>query len=184
MDPFRTVAGAALAAATLGAAALAQPPPLAWPEAIARLAAERTRANTCVEQTRALGVAATDPLARGYGEAKAEMDGIIAGLSVALAEGRKPDALDDLPRRIEAAVTRREAFCRAVAERLPPPPPGEKSVLSDVLGLGKLVKELVDAGLAIWDRIAEPDKLRRETIRAQLEATRWPDFAAASPPWR
>ena len=89
MDPIRTAAGAALAAAALGAAALAQPPPLAWPEAIARLAAERTRANTCVEQARALGVAATDPLARGYGEAKAEMDGVIAGLSVALAEGRE-----------------------------------------------------------------------------------------------
>ena len=50
-----------------------------------------------------------------------------------------------------------------------------------MLGLGKLVKELVEAGLAIWDRIAEPDKLRRETIRAQLEATRWPDFAASPP---
>ena len=54
-------------------------------------------------------------------------------------------------------------------------------MLSDVLGLGRLAKELVEAGLAIWDRIAEPDKLRRDTIRAQLEATRWPDFADVKP---
>ncbi len=174
MDPIRTAAGEARPGAAVG------PPPLAWPDAIARLAAERTRAMTCAAQAKALPdcVAA---LAATYGEAKAEMDGIIAGLSVALAEGRKPDALDDLPRRIEAAVTRREAFCRTVAERLPPPAAGERSVLSDVLGLGKLVKELVDAGLAIWNRIAEPDKLRRDTIRAQLEATRWPDFGDVKP---
>jgi hypothetical protein len=120
-------------------------------------------------------------LATLYGEAKAEMDGIIAGLSVALAEGHKQAALEDLPQRLEAAVTKREAFCREVAARIPPSPPGQRSVLSDVLGLGKLVKELVEAGLAIWDRIAEPDKLRRDTIRAQLEATRWPDFADVQP---
>jgi hypothetical protein len=50
-----------------------------------------------------------------------------------------------------------------------------------MLGLGKLVKELVEAGLAIWARVADADKWRRETICAQLEATRWPDFAEVKP---
>lgn len=40
--------------------------PLAWPEATARLTAERTRADTCVEQAPALGVAAANPPAREY----------------------------------------------------------------------------------------------------------------------
>ncbi|MDO9713453.1 hypothetical protein [Paracraurococcus lichenis] len=149
---------------------------LRWPEAIARLAAERTRAVTCAAQARTLEEG-TAPLAAAYGEAKAEMDGIIAGLSVALAEGRAPKGLDDLPRRIEAAVTKREAFCRTVAERMPPVPPGQRSVLSDMFGIGKLVKELVEAGLAIAQHRTDAEKLRRDTIRAQLEATRWPDFA-------
>lgn len=153
---------------------------LAWPDAIARLAAERTRAITCAAHARALA-GDTAALAAAYGEAKAEMDGIIAGLSVALAEGRKPKALDDLPQRLEAAVTQREAFCRAVAERLPPAATGTRLAMSDVLGLGKLVKELVEAGMSIWQRIADADKLRRDTIRAQLEATRWPSFGDVPP---
>jgi hypothetical protein len=153
---------------------------IAWPEAIARLAAERTRAVTCATQARSLD-GDTAALAAAYGVAKAEMDGIIAGLSVALAEGRQPKALDDLPRRIETAVTLREAFCRAVAERFPPAVAGAKLALSDVLGIGKLAKELVEAGLAIWQRVADADKLRRDTIRAQLEATRWPNFADLPP---
>ncbi|MBW6397013.1 hypothetical protein KPL78_04095 [Roseomonas sp. HJA6] len=153
---------------------------LGWPDAIARLAAERTRAITCAAQAKTLPDPTT--LAAAYGTAKAEMDGIIAGLSIALAEGSKPKSLDDLPQRLEAAVTKRDAFCRAVAERLPAAPAGQRSVLSDLLGLGPLVKELVAAGLAIWNRASEPDKLRRDTIRAQLEATRWPDFADVTPP--
>lgn len=162
------------------AGAAVEPPPLAWPEAIARLAAERTRAIACAAQAKTL-LDDLGGLAAAYGEAKAEMDGIIAGLSVALAEGRKPKALDDLPQRMEAAVTKRETFCRSVAERMPPPPPGTRSVLSDVLGLGKLVKELVEAGLSIWQRIDDADKLRRDAIRAQLEATRWPEFPDVPP---
>ena len=166
MDPIRTAAGAALAAAALGAAALAQPPPLAWPEAIARLAAERTRANTCVEQARALGVAATDPLARGYGEAKAEVDGVIAGLAVALAERREPAALAELERRMAAGVEGRQRFCEQVAARLPPPPPGQKGVLVDVLGgvVGPVVEAVAEAlGDAAGRRPAPPRDHPRAT---------------------
>jgi hypothetical protein len=180
MEPMEAVAGVALVSAVLSPSGVQRSSPLDWPEAIGWLAAERTRAMTCAARARALGEAGAG-LADGYGAAKAEMDGIIAGLSVALAEGVAPAALADLPRRIEAAVTQREAFCREVAARLPPRADGEKGALSDVLGLGQLVKELVEAGLAIWQRVADADKLRRETIRAQLEATRWPDFADVKP---
>jgi hypothetical protein len=62
-----------------------------------------------------------------------------------------------------------------------PTPTGERSTFSDVLGVGKLVKELVEAGIAIWNRIGEADKLRRQAIRTQLEATRWPEFGKIPP---
>lgn len=179
MDPIRTTAGAVLAAVALGAAAMAQQPLLAWPEAIARLAAERTRADACVAQARALGVAATDPLALGYGEAKAEVDGVIAGLSVALAERREPAALTELERRMAAGVDGRRRFCEQVAARLPPPPAGQKGVLADVLGAA--VTPVVASVAKLWEMRRDDDRLRRDTIRAQLEATRWPDFTASPP---
>ena len=69
---------------------------------------------------------ASPPLAAATARRRRRWTASSPASSVALAEGRKPDALDDLPRRIEAAVTRREAFCRAVAERLPPAPAGTR----------------------------------------------------------
>ena len=51
-----------------------------------RLAQERTRAETCVVWLKKYGDAASkDRGALAYGQAKAEYDGVIAGLVVALA---------------------------------------------------------------------------------------------------
>lgn len=157
--------------------ALAQQPPIGWPEAISRLAAERTRAAACVEQARGLGIAATDPLARQYAEAKAEVDGVIAGLAVALAEQREPVSLSELERRMTEGFEGRQRFCAAVDARLPPRPTGERSVLSDALTA--LVKPALEAVVKLWGMHRDDDKLRRDTIRAQLEATKWPDFTAS-----
>ena len=62
-----------------------------WQEAVARLAQERTQAETCARVLKKYGSA--EAVARGtlaYGEAKAEYDGIIAGLTVALARKERP----------------------------------------------------------------------------------------------
>ena len=66
-----------------------------WQEAVARLAQERTQAETGVRLLKKHGnAAAIDRGALAYGEAKAEYDGIIAGLVVALAQrGRSRPAL-------------------------------------------------------------------------------------------
>jgi hypothetical protein len=174
----RTATGAALALTLLHAAALAQTPAaLTWPEAIARLAAERTRAVSCVEQARALGILVIDPLARQYGDAKAEVDAVIAGLAVALAQSGAPPALPDLERRMGAGFEGRQRFCAALDARLPPRPTGEKSVLGDAVTA--LVKPVLEAVVKLWEMRREDDKLRRDTIRAQMEATRWPDFVAS-----
>src|SRR5215469_2013018 len=73
-----------------------------WQEAVARLARERTLAETCAGVLKKYG----DPVAIerasiSYGEAKAEYDGIIAGLSVALARNEQPASLPDLEGRLQ-----------------------------------------------------------------------------------
>jgi hypothetical protein len=176
----RLAACATIATLALAPAPAAHAQTIAWPEAIARLAAERTRASTCLDQARALGVAATDPLAAAYGEAKAEVDGVIAGLSVALAERRRaPVALPELERRLEAGHAGRERFCAALRDRLPAEATGQRNVL--VQAIGGALKPLLEAVVAIYGRAEDDDRLRRDTIRAQLEATRWPAFADAPP---
>jgi hypothetical protein len=49
-----------------------------------------------------------------YGEAKAEYDGIVAGLIVALAQKQQPASLADLQARLQRGFDKREAFCRSV----------------------------------------------------------------------
>jgi len=58
--------------------------------------------------------AAIDRGALAYGEAKAEYDGIIAGLTVALAQKGTPASLPDIEARLRRGFAKREAFCRSV----------------------------------------------------------------------
>jgi hypothetical protein len=179
-----------LAAAALGLAvgadAWAQTPApeaIGWPEAVARLAAERQRAVACAGLARALPGEAAALLAAAYSEAKAEADGVVAGLAVALTQGTGRGApgaaLPDRERRLEAGLAKREAFCRRVLDLSPPAPPGQRGLLGDLVG--RVAKPLVEAAVAIWTRAADEDRLRRDTIRAQLEAARWPAYADVPP---
>jgi hypothetical protein len=87
--------------------------------------------------------------------------------------------LPDLERRLEAGLAKREAFCRRVLDLSPPVPPGQRGLVGDLIG--RVAKPLVEAAVAIWTRAADEDRLRRDTIRAQLEATRWPAYADVPP---
>lgn len=159
-------------------ATAAQDAPIGWPEAIGRLAAERTRAEACVARGRTQDAAFVMRLGADYAEAKADIDAVIAGLSVALAQGGQPQSLPDLERRMAAGTDRRERFCRAVIDRVPLVA-GERGVLADVIG--SVTTPLIEAVVEIWKRSDDADRLRRDTIRAQLEATRWPAFADVPP---
>lgn len=158
------------------AAATAQP--AGWPDAVAELGAERTRAVYCAARARGLDAATADRLGTAYTEAKAEIDGVIAGLSAALAQRGEPPDLASLSRRMETAASLRQGFCQAVLGHAPVAP-GERGVLADVLGA--FAKPLVDAVVELWKWRGTQDALRRETIRAQLEATRWPAFSDVPP---
>src|SRR4051795_9120910 len=75
----------------LAVPAVAEAPPIGWQEAVARLAGERTRAEACAGLLLRYGDEAAK--AQGgiaYGEAKAEVDGVIAGLTGALARHTEP----------------------------------------------------------------------------------------------
>jgi hypothetical protein len=166
-------------AAAAAAPAAVPHEPIGWPEAVARLAGERTRAVACASRARALDAATAQQLGTAYAEAKAEIDAVIAGLSVALAEGKAPVALPALEKRLAAGLAAREAFCRAVMQHLPAPAAGTRGWLKDVLDVA--AKPLIEAIGALYKRIADADKLCRDTIRAQLESTRWPEFDEVKP---
>jgi hypothetical protein len=150
-----------------------------WQEAVARLARERTLAETCVALLKRYGDEATQ--ARGsliYSEAKAEYDGVIAGLVVALARKGKPESLPNLQDRLQRGFDKREAFCRSVGP-LVTTTAGEKGPIAD-LSRGA-VKPLTDAIVAIWSRVRDDNALMRRTIQTQLEAAAWPSFDKVPP---
>ena len=152
-----------------------------WQEAVARLARERTIAQACAASLKKYGDAAA--IARGalaYGEAKAEYDGIIAGLIVALAQKEAPASLPDLETRLRRGFVMREAFCRSVQPLVPAARAGEKGWIEDAVkgAVEGAIEPLVDAIKAIWLRCRDDNALMRKTIETQLDAAKWQDFAA------
>jgi hypothetical protein len=150
-----------------------------WQEAVTRLARERTLAETCAALLKRYGDPAAQ--ARGaatYGEAKADYDGVIAGLVVALARKEQPKTLPDLQARLQRGFEERDAFCRSVQPLLPPSA-GQKGPIADIVE--GAVKPVIDALVAIWSRTRDDDALMRKTIQTQLEATSWPSFDKVAP---
>ena len=154
---------------------------IGWQEAVARLAGERTRAEFSAAVLKALG----SPVqvhegARLYAEAKAEVDGVIAGLIVAVAAGKTPKSLPDLEARLERGIAAGEALGRQ-AEAVLAAAPGRRNLktvaFTDLTGLGKVIEALK----ALVERWADADLLTRKTIQTQLEAARWPDFTDVKP---
>jgi hypothetical protein len=153
---------------------------IGWQEAVARLAQERTLAETCAGLLKKYGDAGA--VVRGklaYAEAKAEYDGIIAGLDVALASNDRPASLPDLEARLRHGFDKRQSFCDSVQKLLPPAKTGEKGPIAEIVS--GAVGPVIDAVKAIWIRTRDDNALMRKTIETQLEATTWPSFASVSP---
>lgn len=163
------------------------PSRIGWQEAVARLAAERSRAEIGAAVLKKYGdAAAVDRGALAYGEAKAEVDAIVSGLVVALAQRAEPTSLPELDARLGRAAKSGAEF-GALVRSVVPDRTGEKNWLTDFAGalFGGLVGPVAEAVKALWLDAAqarrEADRLRAKTIEAQLEATRWPAFAAIPP---
>jgi hypothetical protein len=135
-------------------------------EAVARLAQERTQAETCVRLLKKYGDAtAIDRGALAYGEAKAEYDGIIAGLCVALALKEQPASLKNLQERLQHGFDKRNAFCKSV-QSLIPDKTGEKGVIDEIVSgfTSGIFKPLIEAIQAIYMRTKDDNALTRRTI--------------------
>jgi hypothetical protein len=139
---------------------------IGWPEAVARLAGERTKAETCVGALKGFGN--PDRIARGrviYGTAKAEFDAVIAGLIVVLGEGDKPDSLGTLNARLERGAS---ALKQLSDELLPllPSDEGRRSGIGDIArgAIEPVVKALSEGIAALYNNYHNDKALTRQTI--------------------
>jgi hypothetical protein len=162
-------------------AAAAGDTPMAWPEAVAELAGERTRAETCVRVFKRLVVEDPAALSRGeldYGGAKANMDEVIAALLVAVTKGEEPVSVNNLDARLNEAIAGREKFCAEV-KAMVSDESGTKGIFGDLVS--GAVEPLIEAAKAIYLHHRDQDILTRKTIETQLKGTEWPAFAAVTP---
>jgi hypothetical protein len=161
--------------------AMVQAQPMRWPEAVAALAAERTRAETCGRLLKRHAGDNAAALSRGelaYATAKADVDAVIAGLIVVLAERGTPPDLPEVETRLTRGVQAREVFCRQVMA-LVPPDPGTRNLLVQLVGA--FLPPLLEAARTLYTGQTEQDRLLRQTIQTQLEATTWAPFADLTP---
>jgi hypothetical protein len=174
-------------------AALVLPPPAGcsaeesgWRQAIDRFALERTLAEGCVSLLKS--AAERDPMQRVQGQwiyarARADVDGLIALLTTALAGERSPAAIPELRYRLETVPRQRQALCdhanAAVAGAIPP-----ERALAAALPAEEAegtAISLLDAAAQIWKAYRGVGSADRARIIAAISATRWRDYAEVSP---
>jgi hypothetical protein len=153
---------------------------IAWPEAVARLAAERSKAETCVAMLKAYGD--STQIAQGqldYANSKANIDSVISGLTVVLAQNGQPESLPTLESKLELGTAGLAEFCKAVGSLLPSTA-GEKNVFADIvkIAIEPVLKSLSEGVAAIYTNHRNDNALIRTTIQTQLEAAKWPEFAS------
>jgi hypothetical protein len=152
---------------------------IGWPEAVGRLAGARTRAETCAAVLKRYGE--EQQISRGqlaYGEAKANFDAVIAELVTALSEGGSPKSLPSLQTDLEHGAEGLGKFCKMVSDLLPSTS-GHKGVLADIVkgAIQPVIDALSAAVAALYNNHRKDDALTRETIKTQLEAAKWANFA-------
>jgi hypothetical protein len=160
------------------APALGQATGIGWPEAVSRLAEERSKAELCVASLKRYGN--QEQISHGrltYGSAKANFDGVIAGLVTALGEGGNPESLPSLDAKLADGATGLGQFCKSVSD-LVPNASGQKGVLDAMVkaAVEPVVNALSEGVAALYNNHRKDDALTRQTIQTQLEAAKWPDF--------
>jgi hypothetical protein len=170
--------GALLGLLVCTASALGQVAGIGWPEAVSRLAEERSKAEICVALLKGHGDKEQISRSRlAYGTAKADFDAVIAGLVTALTEGKTPESLPSLDAKLERGTSGLAELCEAVA-RLLPSASGQKGILDEMVktAIEPVVKALSEGVAALYTDHRKDDALTRQTIQTQLEAAKWPDF--------
>ncbi|MGA7383942.1 MAG: hypothetical protein WBW81_04375 [Methylocella sp.] len=152
---------------------------IGWPEAVGRLAGERSKAETCAALLKGHGD--KQQISRGelaYGEAKANFDAVIAELVTALTEGGKPKSLPGLETDLEHGAAGLGKFCQTVSDLLPSTS-GRKDVVADIAkgAIQPVIDALSEGVVTLYNNHRKDDALTIETIKTQLEAAKWPNFA-------
>jgi hypothetical protein len=152
---------------------------IGWPEAVDRLARERSKAETCARGLKAYGD--EQKIAQGqlaYGEAKANFDGVISGLITALSEGGNQKSLPGLETDLEHGASDLGKFCKTVNDLLPSSS-GQKDVIADIVNdaIQPVIDALSEGVAALYNNHRKDDALTIETIKTQLEAAKWRNFA-------
>ncbi|MGO9401809.1 MAG: hypothetical protein ACLP19_28825 [Xanthobacteraceae bacterium] len=163
--------------------AFGQPAEVTWPDAVAQLAGERSKAETCVALVKKYGSSAQIAHAQlTYTDAKADSDAVIAGLITVLSTSQAPASLPSVQAKLTSSVTGLGEFCGTVASLLPNTA-GQKNVLTDIakVAIGPLLEMLSDGVSALYNNHRADDALTRGTIKTQLEAARWPAFSEVKP---
>jgi hypothetical protein len=164
-------------ASIVAASLCAAQAPLGWPEVIALLTKARTQATTCAQVLKANGDKSSIASAQlTYGMAEAEMDGVIAGLTIALLQGGDPSSLPTTQGSLETAGKGLKDICDAAVKTVTP---NTKGVWEEIAkgAVEPLFKAISDGVGALWTRHVEKDKLDRETKKSALEAAKWPKFS-------
>jgi hypothetical protein len=144
-----------------------------------RPVSERSKAETCAGLLKGYGD--SEQVSQGqlaYAEAKANFDAVIAELVTALTEGGNPKSLPSLETDLEHGAEGLGKFCKTVGDLLPKSS-GRKGVLADIAkgAVEPLIKALSEGVATLYNNHRKDEALARETIKTQLEATKWPNFA-------
>jgi hypothetical protein len=177
---MRTIVAPALSLVLVGFAPVQAQTTVGWPDAIDLLAQERSQAETCADLLKSNGDKAAVTAGRiTYNAAKAKSDGVIAGFTVALVEGGKPEDLLKIEANLEKAGAGLQEVCDA-AVKSASSASGTKGLVEDIAkgAIEPVVDGIKSAADALWTRHVEKDKLEIETIKTQLEAAKWPEFGS------
>ena len=153
-------------------------PSMTWPEATAQIVKLRTISETCVSIIKQYGNAAQKGQTRlDYGDAKANADAIIAGLTVALYADGKSDSLPSLQKDLQTASNDVQSFC-GTASKILPASSRHKGVVDELAkaSIEPLIKAVSDGIAALYNNHRNDKELVKKTIQAQLEAAKWQDF--------
>ena len=152
-----------------------------WPETIDLLTEEKSHAEACLNDMKNSGDAAGIRDSRDtYQTAKAAADGVIAGLTVALVGGYKPEDLPKIQANLDRAGAGLQEFCKATV-RAVTAAKGNRGVVSDIVkaAVEPTIGALKSAAATLWEQHVETAKLEMETIKGQLQEAKWPDFGPA-----
>jgi hypothetical protein len=155
-------------------------PTLGWPEVIARLTQEREQAVTCVGLLKSSGDDAANSVKAPYGLARAEMAGVIDGLTIVLVDGGKPESLPRIRDSLEGSGKSLQDICDAAVKTVAP---NTKGVWEEVAkgAVEPLIKAISDGIGSVWKSSVDKDKLAIDTKKTKLEAAKWPEFGDIAP---